>query len=61
MKLRIEIDCDNAAFGETDLDRGHALAVLLRELADDLEGGEGVPRGLLDVNGNTCGNVKWGR
>jgi hypothetical protein len=54
----LEIDLDNAAFGNEDGDawEGAEVARILRELADRIEGDEIVSgRVLLDVNGNCAG------
>lgn len=62
MKLKIEIDCGNAAFDGRSC--GNELAKILYRLAGNLEG---MPRGamgsydgtkFLDINGNTVGRVK---
>ena len=57
MKVHVEIDCDNAAFGEGY--HGQEVARILREVADrqdavDIEFYEGKVR---DINGNTVGRV----
>lgn len=57
MKLRIEIDCGNAAFCNRDgePDPGPELARILRQLADRLEDEAPVNVRLHDINGNACG------
>lgn len=60
MKIKIEIDTDNAAFGESDEECAAEVASILRECANrfewpiigDLEGWSFPVR---DRNGNTCG------
>jgi hypothetical protein len=54
MKLKLEVQCDNAAFGDAfEVE----LARILRVAADRIE--RGADRGnLLDVNGNTVGAFK---
>lgn len=37
MRLRLEIDCGNAAFGEDGEERAAEVARILRELADRIE------------------------
>jgi len=54
MKLKLEVQCDNAAFG--DAFEGE-LARILRVAADRIE--QGADRGhLRDANGNTVGTFK---
>lgn len=56
MKVTITIECDNAAFGDTDASRHEELAHILKCLAHDLYG-QHVPQKLRDSNGNTVGTV----
>lgn len=62
MRFMLEIDCDNAAFGSTDLtadgisERNAEVARILREAADRIEGGALAVK-LRDVNGNTVGQA----
>lgn len=57
-KFRVEFDCDNAAFGETDLERLSEAARILATLAGKLAcGTQGYPTGhVRDFNGNTVGH-----
>lgn len=58
MHARISIAMDNAAFGEDGFDRGSELARILRDLADEFDGGgaaTGTNYHLRDLNGNTVG------
>ena len=57
MKLTIELDCSNAAFGEGDHEAGQEIARILREAAGRLEtyGAHGLR--LRDVNGNIVGGL----
>lgn len=58
MHARISIAMDNAAFGEDGIDRGAELARILRELAEEFDGGGarmGTNYHLRDLNGNTVG------
>jgi hypothetical protein len=61
MRFVLTIDCDNAAFGDTQAERNRETARLLREVAGRVTGltspvattlGEGR---LSDANGNTVG------
>ena len=56
MKLKIEMNLDNAAFDGVHME----TAELLRQIARDLEGEPIVPMGyrFLDSNGNAAGTVK---
>ena len=64
MKFQVEIDTDNAAFGDTSTDQQIEIARLLRLLAYELEayeyeeasGLDGTIR-LRDTNGNTVGKA----
>jgi hypothetical protein len=58
MKLKIEITMDNAAFENSS---GDETARILRNLADECEGGDILPefnRRLMDINGNNVGAAK---
>lgn len=62
MKLKIEINLDNAAF-EGFANRSLESADILRGLADDIEEGRclldaGSQETLLDLNGNAVGKAK---
>jgi hypothetical protein len=57
MKIKINIDCENAAFEESE---GLEVARLLRHLADGFEGAEDGVVGivpLFDINGNKVGRA----
>jgi hypothetical protein len=59
MRLKIEIEMDGAAF---EPDNGTEAARILRELADDMEGGivataSGSSATLRDINGNRVGEA----
>jgi O-succinylbenzoate synthase len=59
VKLKIEINMDNAAFG--DGDAGAEVARILRRLADKYESyGDmaNIENVILDINGNKVGRVK---
>lgn len=57
MRLTIEIDCDNAAFGD---DRGPEVFRILEPVIREwkLDGSPDWARKLRDTNGNTVGSVK---
>lgn len=56
MKLKIEIEMDNAAFGDgTAFDAGPEVATILRELASAFEREGAHERDLRDSNGNRVG------
>lgn len=60
MKVIITIECDNAAFGETETDCGEELQRILKSAGDMLaeEGPSDLSgRGLYDSNGNRVGNI----
>ena len=58
MKVHIEVRCDNDAFGESDDDKGHELARILRDLADRVERyGPNGPERIRDANGNQVGSM----
>jgi hypothetical protein len=57
--MTITINMDNAAFADDNA--GPEAARILREIADSIDGGGGVPRcteKLRDINGNTVGTLK---
>lgn len=58
MKLRIEINMDNAAFGEDAYECGTEAARILRKLADKLEGPGSGDITLYDSNGNPVGTAR---
>lgn len=61
MRFILEIQCDNAAFGEDDATRGIELARILRHTANRLAAtgfSAGSTRKLSDVNGNTVGSFE---
>lgn len=59
MKLKVEINLDNAAF---EPDAGTEAARLLRQLANDIDGNRlavaGSVKSLRDVNGNAVGKAQ---
>ena len=61
MKINIEIECDNAAFGETNYEIGEELRRILDDLGQRLsENGPpepGDPLILRDINGNHVGKA----
>lgn len=58
MKFNLEIQCDNASFGEDAEERGIEVASILRDAADHLEGGaQELP--LFDINGNRVGTATY--
>lgn len=56
MKLKIEIDGDNAAFGDSPDQRSSEVVYLLRDIADRIESGEENFK-VRDSNGNVVGKV----
>jgi hypothetical protein len=62
MKLKIEINMDNAAF---EPDNGTEAARILRKLADEIDGGHypasSIVKPLRDYNGNEVGKAKVSR
>lgn len=55
MTFKLEINCDNDAFGDTP---GIEVAAMLREIADAVEeGAEACP--IFDANGNTVGQYAF--
>jgi len=64
-RFTIEIDTDNAAFGDETpnggMERALELARILRTVANDLETVNASRTALHDVNGNVCGSTKWSR
>lgn len=58
MQFKLEITCDNAAFGENEQDRGEEVARILREVARQVD--EGYLKGILyDYNGNRVGTADF--
>ncbi|HEY1878444.1 MAG TPA: hypothetical protein VGG68_00780 [Caulobacteraceae bacterium] len=57
MKFRLEIACDNAAFGETHLERVREIARIVGEAIDHLTNGD-MGGGMYDENGNRVGAFK---
>ncbi len=58
MKFTLEIDCEGAAFGETDAERCEEIARILRRTAERFQTNlyaAPITRGLVDLNGNTVG------
>jgi hypothetical protein len=58
-RFTVEFDCDNAAFGDSPIERLDEVARILHALGDHLENIEqGYPLGSVrDVNGNVVG--RW--
>ena len=59
MKVTIEIQCDNAAFGEDEYGQSVEVARILDALVDDLTQVSAVPamKKLYDINGNKVGQM----
>ena len=55
--FRLEISCDNSAFGDCDSDRRHEIGAILRQLAAKIEVNPDEEGKLRDANGNAVG--KW--
>lgn len=55
MNYRLEMRTDNAAFGESVLERGAEIARILRDAADRAERGS-IGGTIRDANGNTVGD-----
>lgn len=55
MTFKLEINCDNAAFGDTP---GIEVAALLRDIADAVEENPET-RSIFDTNGNTVGQYAF--
>lgn len=64
-RFTIEIDTNNAAFGDSTPEgrnqRALELARILREVANDFEDSAASRTALRDINGNVCGVTKWSR
>jgi hypothetical protein len=59
MDVTININCDNAAFGEDATERGIEVGRILRLLARELTGDDlGDDVTLVDSNGNTVGSME---
>lgn len=58
-KLKITIDTDNAAFGDSSATTMAELAEVVRSVVRRLEHGKGLPYILRDSNGNTVGRAEW--
>lgn len=58
MRFQVDIDCNNAAFGETDADTSNEVADILHTLSLVLQGQPDRDSGpLYDTNGNFVG--RW--
>ncbi len=55
MTFTLEINCDNAAFGDNKYDAGLEVARILKQVADKLEGGHKGDT-VRDINGNLVGS-----
>ena len=56
--IRIEIETENAAFGDNPSDSNAEVARILREIAHRLTRGSFTQSIIRDVNGNTVGRVE---
>ena len=68
MRLALEIPLDNAAFGETGMERSEAVAGILHQVAEVIypscftnpdttpHEAHGTPHSIRDINGNTVGS-----
>jgi hypothetical protein len=56
MRFALELECSNAAFGNTHAERCEEIARILRALADRLDANTAEPGRLRDSNGNTVGD-----
>lgn len=59
MKFKLEITCDNAAFGRVMRETDEEVARILRTLATHLATEGSSEGGLLDANGNTVGSYEF--
>lgn len=57
MKLNLEVDCGNAAFGEDAQTTAYEVARILRVTAEKMEAGRMSGR-CVDYNGNTVGTYE---
>jgi hypothetical protein len=55
MRLTLEIDTDNSAFGDTDTETAHEAACILRTYAVHLINGGAFNKTLYDTNGSAVG------
>ena len=55
MRFRLDMSCDNAAFGNTPQERGYEVACLLRATAEQVLRHEYEGRLIMDENGNQVG------
>lgn len=55
VEYSLEIVCENAAFGESVMERGAEITRILREAADRIENGS-LGGSLYDYNGNRVGD-----
>ena len=58
MEFRIDIECDNEAFGFTDWDAKFEIARILREYADKLDADGPIDQLLPDSDGNEVGEAR---
>lgn len=58
MKFKLEINCDNAAFGKTDEDRGVEVARLLSRASEQVSCGC-IMWQIHDANGNNVGGFDF--
>lgn len=60
MKFKLEIACDNAAFGDTEFDRETEVARILQTAVNRLENGSASSTlVLMDINGNKVGTAEF--
>lgn len=58
MKFKLEINCDNAAFGDDATERYSEIARILKVVAQDMEDGHSAVV-LRDINGNKVGTAEF--
>jgi hypothetical protein len=59
MKFRLEIQCVNAAFGDSDEGRAEEVGRILESTVRALRGGVVQYKILFDVNGNAVGTASF--
>lgn len=58
MKFKLEIVCDNAAFGEDEISRNVEVSYILGNISKRVEDGE-IFGNVQDTNGNTVGHYHY--
>lgn len=60
MRIIIEIQCDNAAFGETQTECGEELQRILNQLGERMasDGCHDISKRIIDANGNHVGDFR---